>query len=204
MFAVAWGERAVEILSAGAARAGASVERDGPLALAGAASATEGSFSCWISGLLTNAEELRERFDMAPAAELPALLARMHSQLGLGACELLRGTFVVVAIDRDCEVATIVRDQLGGRPLVHARVGAGALFAEHERALVELLPSAPGPDRLALAGWIESGRFPPGRTLFEGIRQIPPAHRVRAGHRGRALLAPPLRGRPRRVAPGGR
>jgi asparagine synthase (glutamine-hydrolysing) len=178
MFAVAWGERAVELLESGAARAGATVERASMLAVMGAEGATHGSLICWISGRLTNAEELRERFGMSPAAELPALLARAHAQLGTGACELLRGTFIVVVVDRDREVATIVRDQLGGRPLVHARVGGGALFAEHERAIVDLLPSTPGPDRLALARWIERGSVPPGRTLFEGIRHVAPAHRV--------------------------
>jgi asparagine synthase (glutamine-hydrolysing) len=180
MFAVAWGERAVELLAGAAARASATIERTGPLAVVDAAGegATDGRWCCWISGLLTNGNELRERFGTSPAVELPALLARMYARLGPGASELLRGTFIVVAFDREREVATIVRDQLGGRPLVHTRVGGGALFAEHERAIVELMPSTPGPDRLALARWIESGSFPPGRTLFEGIKHIPPAHTV--------------------------
>jgi asparagine synthase (glutamine-hydrolysing) len=178
VFAVAWGERAVELMERGAARAGGTFERTGPLAVAGAEGAGDGNWRCWISGRLTNAEELRERFGMPPAAELPALLARAHAQLGLGACELLRGTFVVVALDRERETAMVIRDHLGGRPLVHARVGGGALLAEHERAIVDLLPSAPEPDRLALAQWIERGSTPPRRTLFEGIERIPPAHKV--------------------------
>jgi asparagine synthase (glutamine-hydrolysing) len=178
MFAVAWGERAVELLQLGATHTGGTPERTGPLAVAGAEGAGDGNWRCWISGRLTNAEELRERFGMPPATEPAALIARAYVELGANACELLRGTFVVVAIDREREVATIVRDHLGGRPFVHIRVGGGALFAEHERAIVELLPSTPGPDRLALARWIERGSFPPGRTLFEGIRHIPPAHRV--------------------------
>jgi asparagine synthase (glutamine-hydrolysing) len=180
VFVVAWGERAVELLVGAATRADSTVERVGSLAVVDAdgEGAADGRWCCWISGLLTNAEELRERFGTPPAVELPELLARMYAQLGLDACELLRGTFIVVALDREREAATVVRDQRGGRPLVHARVGAGALFAEHERALVELLPSTPGPDRLALARWIESGSFPPERTLFEGIRHIPPAHRA--------------------------
>lgn len=148
------------------------------LAVAGAVGATNGSFRCWISGRLTNACELRERFGLPAATEPAVVLARAHAQLGFNACELLRGTFVAVAVDRDRRVATIVRDQLGGRPLVHVRVGSGALFAEHERAIVDLLPSTPGADRLALTRWIERGSVPPGRTLFEGIRRIPPAHRV--------------------------
>jgi asparagine synthetase B (glutamine-hydrolysing) len=204
VFAVGWGERAVELMERAAVRGGTGgIERVGALAVIGAettsaagattergtpegttptsgppAGAAGGRWRCWISGRLTNARELCERFGLPFSDDLPALLARAHERLGSDACELLRGTFVVVALDRERSTATIVRDHLGGRPLVHVRVGDGALFAEHERALVELLPSTPAPDRLALARWIERGSTPPGRTLFEGIRRIPPAHRV--------------------------
>jgi asparagine synthase (glutamine-hydrolysing) len=178
MFAMAWGERSVELLDRSATRTGLSPERAGKLAIVGAEGATEGSFSCWISGRLTNVEELSKRFGLPSDLELPTLIAHVYAQVGREACQILRGTFVVVAFDRERDVATVVRDHLGGRPLVHARVGDGALFAEHERAIVDLLPSTPGPDRLALTRWIERGSVPPGRTLFEGIRHIPPAHRV--------------------------
>jgi asparagine synthase (glutamine-hydrolysing) len=171
VFAVAWGERSTELLDRAA-----RPERIGPLAVVGAQGATEGSWRCWISGDLTNADALRERFGLAPATEPPALIAQAYARLGASACEVLRGTFIVVAFDRDSGTATVLRDHLGGRPLVHARVGGGALFAEHERAILDLLPSVSGPDPLALAQWIESGSVPSGRTLFEGIRRIPPAH----------------------------
>jgi asparagine synthetase B (glutamine-hydrolysing) len=187
MFAVGWGERAVELMDRAAARAGVTIERAGALAVIGAEGATDGRWQCWISGRLTNARELCERFGLPPAQDLPALLARAYLRLGPDACELLRGTFVVVALDRERNTATIVRDHLGGRPLVHVRVGGGALFAEHERALVELLPSTPPPDRLSLTRWIERGSTPPGRTLFEGVRRIPPAHRVELSAGGIAI-----------------
>lgn len=178
MFAAAWGERSVELLQLGAIRAGSRPERIGQLAVVGEEGAADGSWRCWISGRLSNAEELRERFALPPTAKLPTLIARAHTQLGPGACELLRGEFIVVAFDGERGIATIVRDQLGGRPLVQACVGSGALFSEHERAIVDLLPSVPGPDRLAVAQWIERGSIPAGRSMFEGIGRIPPAHRV--------------------------
>lgn len=178
MFAVAWGERAVELLDRAVTRTGARPERAGSLAVVDAQGAAEGSWRCWLSGRLTNAPELRERFGLSPATDPPALVARAYARLGHDACELLRGTFIVVAFDREHQVATVVRDHLGGRPLVHARVGGGALFAEHERAMVEMLPRAPGPDRLALAQWIDRGSTPTDLTLFEGVRRVPPAHRA--------------------------
>ena len=109
----------------------------------------------------------------------------------------------MIALDRERATATIVRDHLGGRPLVHALMGGGALFAEHERAIVELLSSTPGPDRLALAQWIERGSVPPGRTLFEGIRRIPPAHRVLLSA-GRVAVEPYWRPRYEGVVAGSR
>ena len=187
MLAVAWGERSVELLSGAAARAGRSVERAGGLAVTGVEGAAEGPWRCWISGRLTNADALCERFGLPPGHPTPALLARAYAQLGPEVCEHLRGTFVVVAHDRERDVASVLRDHLGGRPLVHVRVGDGALLAEHERALVDLLPSAPGPDRVAVARWIERGSTPPGRTLFDGVRRVPPAHRVRLSARGVAV-----------------
>jgi asparagine synthase (glutamine-hydrolysing) len=187
MFAVAWGERAAELLERAADRGGHTVERIGALAVTGALGATVASWRCWISGRLTNAEALRARFGLAPTTAENAVLASAYRQLGAGACELLRGTFIVVALDHRDGTAIVVRDQLGGRPLVHVRVDGGALFAEHERAIVDLLPSAPAPERLALAQWIERGATPAGLTMFEGIRRLPPAHRARLSTSGVAI-----------------
>jgi asparagine synthase (glutamine-hydrolysing) len=221
MFAVGWGERAVELmaradagsepverLDVGGERAeprGVSSERAGPLVVSGAEGAIDaaGRWQCWISGRLTSARALCERFGLPLDHDLPALLAHTYARVGPDACELLRGTFVVVAFDRERSTATIVRDHLGGRPLVHVRVGSGALFAEHECALVELLPSTPPPDRLALTRWIERGSTPPGRTLFEGIRRIPPAHRVELSA-GAITIAPYWRPRYEGLATGSR
>lgn len=173
MFVVAWGDRAVELLM----HHDPTAERADPLAVSGAYGATDGPWRCWISGRLTNASELAKRLGLPANADPAALVARAFARLGPDACKHLRGTFVVVAFDRAHRSVQVVRDQLGGRPLVHARVGDGVLLAEHERAIVDLLPSVPGPDRLTLAQWIESGTIPAGRTLFDGIGRVAPAHR---------------------------
>lgn len=178
MFAAAWGERSVELLHRGSARTGETPERVGPLAVVGVESAAVGGWRCWISGHLSNAQALRERFGLPPTIAPPALIAHAHSRLGASACELLRGAFVVVIFDGERKVATILRDHLGGRPLVQTRVGAGALLAEHERTILDLLPSTPAPNRLALTQWIERGSIPGEHTLFDGMGRVPPAHRV--------------------------
>ena len=192
----AWGEGAIALLERSARGDGEACERIGELAVKGASGAGAGRWRAWIAGHLTNAAELSAELgeatgaegagaghargtagaDGADGADGAALTARAHAELGPGACERLRGAFVAIATDG--ERAFVARDQLGGRPLLFARVRGGVLFAEHACELLALLPSAPAPDRLALMRWIESGTLPPGRSLYEGLHRVPPAHRL--------------------------
>jgi asparagine synthase (glutamine-hydrolysing) len=178
LLTIAWGARAVELLEGQARSTGVAPEREGQLAIAGAAGAATADWRCWLSGRIVNAPELRARFGAPEAIDPAALVALAFARVGAKACESLRGTFVLVALDRESQEAMVVRDHLGGRPLVHARLGDGALLAEHERAIATLLPNTPSPDRLALTQWIDGGSIPADRTLFDEIRRIPPAHRV--------------------------
>jgi asparagine synthase (glutamine-hydrolysing) len=173
-----------------------NLERAGRLVVAGAAAAEEGRWRCWLSGRLTNAEELAHSF--GSEGDTPAaLVASAFAAAGVGACDRLRGTFVLVALDREREEALLLRDSLGGRPLVYAELGDGVLFAEHERELLGLLPATPAPDPLALGSWVDRGGIPPGRTLFAGIRRLSPGRRLvlsEAGHRTEAYWAPRFAG----------
>ncbi len=182
-----WGGRALELLDAAVAADGEPAERIAGLAIAGAEGAGDGRWRCWLSGRVSNAGELGRRFGLADPARPAEALARAHEREGVAAGDLARGAFVLVTLDRERGTATVARDHLGGRPLVYARVGDGVLFAEHEHEILALLPTAPGPDRLALAHWVERGGVPPGRTLYEGIRRAPPAHRLVLADGGVAL-----------------
>lgn len=116
-----------------------------------------------------------ERFQ---SPDLNASLAQAHLQIGPSASDLLRGCFVTVAVDRERDIAFVSRDHLGAHPLVYIRTGDGVLFAEHEREILELLSSRPDADRVALVEWIERRSISSGRTLYDGIRRVPPAHRL--------------------------
>lgn len=186
----AWGEPAIALLERAAQRQGASLDRAGELAVRGARSASAGRWHAWIAGHLTDAPELATQLGEAVGADRTAakrspetaavdsatLIARAYAQFGPRACERLRGSFVAVATDG--EQALVVRDQLGGRPLLFTRVRGGVLFAEHARELLELLPSTPGPDRLALMQWIESGTLPAQRSFYEGLHRVPAGHQL--------------------------
>jgi asparagine synthase (glutamine-hydrolysing) len=185
-----WGSPALRLLDR--ATPPGDLERVGRLAVAGGAAAGEGRWRCWLSGRLTNAEELARRFG-GDREQPAALAASAFAAAGAGACDCLRGTFVLVALDREREEALLLRDSLGGRPLVYAEQGDGILFAEHERELLALLPTAPAPDPLALGSWVDRGTVPSGQTLFAGVRRLQPGERLvlsNAGHRIEAYWRP--------------
>ncbi|HST54934.1 MAG TPA: asparagine synthase-related protein [Solirubrobacteraceae bacterium] len=171
MLVGAWGEQAVALLERAAGQAERRIERDGLLAVAGVTGTSAGDWRCWVSGRLTH----------PPASEFTdpsAIAAHAYAQRGAQACAELSGTFVAVAHDRERRVAGVTRDHLGGRPLVYAQVRDGVVFAEHERDVLALLPSAPGVDRSVLVEWVERGTLARGRTLYAGVKRLPPAHRL--------------------------
>jgi asparagine synthase (glutamine-hydrolysing) len=129
-----------------------------------------------MTGYLSNEADLCERFGIPPRMDTVELIARLFAQLGADACSHLRGSFLVVTFAEGR--ATVARDQLGGRPLVYARVTDGVVFAEHVRDLLDLMDSAPHPDRISVARWIGTGLLPPGRSLYEGVSRLGPAHRL--------------------------
>ena len=184
-----WGRGARELVLASAGDVAESV---GELALAGVEGGGEGRWRCWLAGRLSNAGELVRRFAPDEDGSVSAALAAAYELEGQAAGDLPRGTFVLLALDRERGVATVARDHLGGRPLVYARIGAGVLFAEHEREILALLARTPGPDRLAVQHWLERGGVSERSDPVRG--RLPPAARAPVGAdggsgRGRALLA---------------
>ena len=120
----AWGEDAIGLLANAPCAAGEAPDRLGALAVLGAPGASEDAWRCWVSGRLTNAAALRQRFAAAQLG-LAAPVALAHARNGPLACGLLRGTFLLVAADAKLGTAYVARDQLGGRSLSTPR-SAGA------------------------------------------------------------------------------
>jgi asparagine synthase (glutamine-hydrolysing) len=139
---------------------------------------------CLLEGRLYNGEELAWKLGV-PAYVGPAtLVLRGYEVLGAELWPLLRGDFVVLVWDQEAESGALVRDQLGGRALyLHRRSGVAA-FATELANLVELLPSRPAPDDVAVAHWLVPAVLPEDRTLFAGIEEVPPATCLALGRDG--------------------
>jgi asparagine synthase (glutamine-hydrolysing) len=181
MLTGAWGARAGELLEQADERHQARVHRIGELAMLAAPDTVQDKWCCWLFGEPEDRGELSARFGLRTRAELPTAFGRALIELGECACELLGGRFVLVILDRERGRCVVTRDQLGAQPLVYTSVSDGVLFAEHERDLLDLLPSTPSPDRLALLRWIDNGLIPRGHTLYEGVQRLPAGHRLTLG-----------------------
>jgi asparagine synthase (glutamine-hydrolysing) len=177
MLSGAWGARAGELLKRDAERRGEEVHRFGRLTMLSPPH-TAGSRCYWLSGEPQDRGTLAAHFGLVTSCDLAAAFGIALTELGEGACEVLDGRFVVVTFDRELDRCLVTRDQLGAQPLIYTRVADGVLFAEHERKLLDLLPRTPGPDRLALLQWIDSGLTPPRRTLYEDLQRLPAGHRM--------------------------
>jgi asparagine synthase (glutamine-hydrolysing) len=178
----AWGTRAGELLP----EAG---HREGRLAMPSAPHGAHGTWRCWLFGEPLADTTLRARSADGPVVpdggnvDLASALAQALEDRGEGALGLLWGRFAAVLYDRARDCCWVARDQMGAQPVVYARVADGALFAEHERELLDTLPRTPAPDRLALLGWVENGMPPAPRTLYAGIERIPAGGRLTLGER---------------------
>jgi len=134
-----------------------------------------GGALCLFEGRLYNGGELGRKLG-APASLGPAaLVLRGYERLGADLWPLLRGDFAIVVWDSAAGTGAVVRDQLGGRALFLHRTGGVVAFATELANLVELLPSRPPPDDVAVAHWLLPSVIPEDRTLFAGIEEVPPA-----------------------------
>lgn len=155
-----------------------------------------GGALCLFEGRLYNGGELARRLGVPAGATPASLILRGYEQLGPELWPLLRGDFVLVVWDRRTETGAVVRDQLGGRALYLHRAGGVVAFATELRNLVELLPTRPPPDDVAVAHWLLPAAIPEERTLFAGIEEVPPATCLTLGSGGaeaRCYWAPRFR-----------
>jgi asparagine synthase (glutamine-hydrolysing) len=92
-----------------------------------------------------------------------------------------RGDFAMVVYDRRARRLTVARDQVGGRLVVWHHQHARVQLASDTKLLLQLLPSRPGADAASLAHWLSLSGLPGSRTLFDGVHQLPAAHRLDIG-----------------------
>jgi asparagine synthase (glutamine-hydrolysing) len=94
------------------------------------------------------------------------------------------GMFAFAIWDEGRRRLLIARDRLGIKPLYYSLSGAEFRFASELRPLLAGLPSLPALDRAALWAFLAIQYAPAPRTLFAGIHELEPGHRLLVDERG--------------------
>jgi asparagine synthase (glutamine-hydrolysing) len=119
-----------------------------------------------------------------PAEDIYDLLGaeglwRAYEREGERALEQIRGEFALLIYDADHRRGLLARDPLGLRPVFLAEAGGCLLFASEIQPLLAALPSRPPPDDIMFAHWLGMANLREPRTLFAGVRRLPPGCALR-------------------------
>jgi asparagine synthase (glutamine-hydrolysing) len=143
----------------------------------------------WIvyNGEIYNFREIREsleakghRFTTKSDTEV---ILHAFEEYGEACVHLFRGMFAFALWDAREGILRLCRDRLGIKPLYYAQAGGAFLFGSEIKSILEHPAVVREVDPEALDLYLTFQYVPGPRTLFRGIRKLPPGHwlRWRAG-----------------------
>lgn len=155
-------------------------------------STADGTFHLTYNGEVFNYRALREDLlregvELRTSGDTETLL-ELCRRRGEKALESLNGQFAFACYDQQSDDLWLVRDRLGILPLYYYRDDRVFAFASEIKSLLRILDPAPEIDDEAVEQYLTYGSVPPPRTLFEGIRKLPPGHVLHVDARGKKTL----------------
>ena len=140
----------------------------------------DGSIALICNGEIYNYQELRAQlegrgylFRTHSDCEVIIALYQFH---GERLFEHLRGMFAFALWDAPRQRLLMARDHLGQKPLYYASSTAGFAFASEIKALLALDAQLRTLDLAALDEYLALRFIAPPRSMFQGIRKLPPGH----------------------------
>ncbi|HEY7251854.1 MAG TPA: asparagine synthase (glutamine-hydrolyzing) [Methylomirabilota bacterium] len=131
-----------------------------------------------FNGEIYNFRELRRemeargwRFRTASDTEV---ILRAYEEYGVDCLRHLRGMFAFAIWDERRQRLFLARDRVGIKPLVYAWDGQRLLFASEPKAILEDRSVPRRIDWEALRDYLTLHYIPSPRTIFAGIRKLPP------------------------------
>ncbi len=137
----------------------------------------DGSVQVLLNGEIYNFRELREtllpRHPFRSKGDTE-VVAHLYEERGDDAIAALDGMFTVALWDGNRRRLLLARDPFGKKPLYYWADAARLVFASEVKALLAAgVPAAM--DDAALGEYLAFGYVPTPRTLYRGIRKLPPA-----------------------------
>jgi asparagine synthase (glutamine-hydrolysing) len=134
-----------------------------------------GTYAITYNGEIYNFQALREGlegpFDSNTDTEV---LLKLYAAEGPSCVEKLNGMFAFAIWDGGTQSLFAARDRLGIKPFFYREIDGGIAFASEIKALLEL--GTPEIDRSALLDYFTYKYIPAPKTIYKGIRKLPPGH----------------------------
>jgi asparagine synthase (glutamine-hydrolysing) len=140
--------------------------------------------SVWVTfnGEIYNFQDLRARLEalghrFRTNTDTEAIV-HAYEQYGARCVERFRGMFAFAVWDRNRRTLFLARDRVGKKPLYYTTTDGQFLWASELQALLRH-PGVPRDlDPTALDDYLTYGYIPAPRTIFRGVRKLPPACRL--------------------------
>ncbi len=138
------------------------------------------------NGEIYNYRELRDELvdaghEFASRSDTEVLV-HLYEQHGPSFVGELRGMFALAIWDAERGRLLLARDRLGIKPLFYVEYDGALSFASEIPAILELdMPRRVDP--IALHDYLSFDYVPGPRTMFEGVRKLPPGHVLECRHR---------------------
>jgi asparagine synthase (glutamine-hydrolysing) len=136
----------------------------------------------WVTfnGEIYNFHELRARLEglghwFATRSDTESIV-HAYEQYGSACVKELRGMFAFALWDQPRQTLLLARDRAGKKPLFYAEVDGQWVFASELQALLQHPRLAREVDGAALDEYLTYGYVPAPKTIFRGVRKLPPAH----------------------------
>ena len=144
-----------------------------------------------LNGEIYNYRELRRELESAGhrfrTQSDTETIVHGHEKWGADVTTHLDGIFGLALWDANARELLLARDHLGVKPLYYYDDGQRLLFGSEIKAILQDDRVPRAVDTEALEIFLAYGYVPSPRTLFRGIRKIPPGWRLRCDARGARL-----------------
>ena len=105
------------------------------------------------------------------------VVLRLYEEFGVAAFEKLSGMFAVAIHDRRRDHLILGRDRFGEKPLFYWASATGHFaFSSELRSLLQFREIPRKMSIAAVNQYLQFGFVPSPLTMFDGVRQLPPAH----------------------------
>ena len=106
------------------------------------------------------------------------VLPHLWEEYGVGLPEHIQGMFAVAVWDDREQVGLLARDRMGKKPLYYCEHEGALYFASELKSLLTIPGFPRRLNRTALHHYLGYKHVPHPLTIFEGVRMLPPAHRL--------------------------